>query len=119
PSRSSIWLGTRPVMSTKLVGECRPSFTSRRSVWPPASRNAPCSAPSRRASASEAGRWYAKSRMIGLRLGGHRRSTWGNGIDNVVIARAAADIALKLLPDCRLIRLTQTAHDVERYHHHA
>src|SRR5262249_61240278 len=40
-------------------------------------------------------------------------------LDDVVIASAATDVALELLPDRRLIRFAKAARDVERDHHHS
>src|SRR5215470_606615 len=42
-----------------------------------------------------------------------------NRLDDVVIASTAADVALELLADRRLIRFAKAARDVERDHHHA
>src|SRR5262245_11928204 len=52
-------------------------------------------------------------------LGGHCRRASGNRLDNVVIACAAADVALELLSNGRLVRLTEAPYDIERHHHHA
>src|SRR5262249_8608237 len=49
----------------------------------------------------------------------HHPRAGGDSFDNVVIAGASADVALEFFADCRLIRLTQPTHDVERHHYHA
>src|SRR5262249_55240701 len=52
-------------------------------------------------------------------LGGHCRRASGNRLDDVVIACAATDVALELFSNGRLVRLTASAYDIERHHHHA
>src|SRR5579885_1023687 len=50
----------------------------------------------------------------------HGFGAGGNGFDDVVVARAAADIAVELLADGLLVEVVAlAAHDIERGHDHA
>src|SRR5262245_37526390 len=79
------WVHDRLHIQQQRLAACRPRFLSRSRAWPPASNSAPSSRESWRASPSEVGWWYTKSRMIGP----HACCP--------AIARAPAAIALTML----------------------
>src|SRR5215468_7223647 len=58
-------------------------------------------------------------RQSSLVLARHCPGGFGDRLDDVVIAGAAADVALEFLPDRRFVRFAEAAHDIEPHHHHA